>query len=162
MNEKELIVKVIADSLQNLYKQDQYLIAHDYDNHVSERSIAFRFGVYFDQLSKEHFIDYNVDMEYNRNMHDLKRLPSWKNGAVPDLILHKRGTNDYNLLIAEIKPWWNQNQEDDKQKIEEFCDPDGAYRYTYGALILICEEETQIQLLSSDGWEHYEICRIQL
>lgn len=47
----------------------------------------------------------DLDSEYNRNKADKKFLPSWKSGCYPDIIIHKRGSNDDNFLVIEFKTW---------------------------------------------------------
>lgn len=88
---------------------------------------------------------YNLDSEYNRNKADKKFLPSWKSGCYPDIIIHKRGSNDDNFLVIEFKTWWNSEQSDDKQKIKEFCTSD-TYRYKYGITILLTENRKDVKL----------------
>lgn len=101
MDEKAILQKMLVDSLNTLYTKDHYLIwnrRNGSENHVSERGIMFRFGIYFDMLAHVQFPVYNVDSEYNRNLDNPKLLPSWGRGSYPDLILHKRGKNSGNLL----------------------------------------------------------------
>ena len=54
--------------------------------------------------------------------------------VIPDLIIHKRGTNENNLLVLEFKAWWNKDQTNDKKRIELFKQ---ELNYQYGATILI-------------------------
>lgn len=35
----------------------------------------------------------------------------------PDFILHKRGSNDFNILIIEFKTWWNPQNDEDIEKL---------------------------------------------
>lgn len=137
-------------ALEKLYEQDRYLIVNQprgnrMDYHVSERGIVFRFGVYFQQLlSKTLFCNYNVDVEYNRNLYEKKLLPTFANGTFPDLIVHKRGSNDDNVLILEFKTWWNYDTTSDEKKIKEFMDPTGRYRYCMGACIVLEKDEPKV------------------
>lgn len=138
----------INSCLDTLYEKDSYLIinyASDEPNHVSERSIVFRFGVYFDQIVRQNLPEYNLDSEYNRNRVGQKLLPSWEAGCYPDIIIHKRGCNDDNLLVIEFKTWWNKNQSDDKQKIKEFCTSE-TYNYKYGITVLLTKERKDVEV----------------
>lgn len=113
----EELTGAINSCLDKLYENDSYLILNyskDEPNHVSERSIVFRFGIYFEEFVREKLPSYNLDSEYNRNKADKKFLPSWKSGCYPDIIIHKRGSNDDNFLVIEFKTWWNSEQSDDK------------------------------------------------
>ncbi|MBR3975466.1 MAG: hypothetical protein IKJ88_06350 [Clostridia bacterium] len=141
------IKALVEQALQKLYEQDLYLIVNhprgnSQDCHVSERGIVFRFGIYLQELiATTPFSEFNLDVEYNRNMYEKKMLPSFANGTFPDLILHKRGSNDHNVLILEFKTWWNSNATDDKKKITQFMDIDGIYRYKLGASIVLNQKD---------------------
>ena len=74
--------------------------------HNSERGIVFRFGIYLDKLKLPVLHEYDIDVEYDRNIDCKKCVPGWENGCYPDIIIHKRGTNTDNLLILEFKTWW--------------------------------------------------------
>ena len=93
-------------------------------------------------MENTEFNEYNLDVEYNRNMNESKSTINRPNNYL-DLILHKRETNDSNLLIMEFKTYWNSNQDDDEEKIKEFMNLDGAYKYKLGCTVLI-GENTQV------------------
>ena len=144
-------IKVLVEqALQKLYEQDSYLIVNhprgnSQDYHVSERGIVFRFGIYLQELiATTPFCEFNLDVEYNRNMYEKKMLPSYANGTFPDLILHKRGRNDGNILILEFKTWWNSDTTDDLKKITQFMDINGIYQYRLGACIVLGKEKYTI------------------
>jgi hypothetical protein len=99
----------VLNAIKLLYKNDGYLI----DNDVHERTITAKLGQY---LYHEFGNMYEVDCEYNRNIEDeskRKAIYSYEieNGIrsktseyiYPDIIIHKRGTNNENLLIIEAK-----------------------------------------------------------
>lgn len=148
---KKRLNSCIESALDLLYQNDRYLIQHPVRgrnkdlSHVSERACVFRFGVYFDFLFRQMIsCHYHIDVEYNRNLENVKALPqSETSGAgkarIPDLIVHQRGNNDHNLLVIEFKTWWNQDQQQDEKKIERFMDPEGDYRYKFGATVLLEE-----------------------
>ena len=137
----------IQKALNKLYKNDEYLIKiysdkYNKDNHVSERGIVFRFGVYLEKYRLKYFPQYDLDVEYNRNINLIKMLNN--KPVMPDLIIHKRGTNENNLLVLEFKTWWNKNQIEDIKRVKLFKN---ELNYKYGATILIDKE-------------HYKICWI--
>ncbi len=84
---------------------DSHLLAAD----VNERSMSHRIAIYLEQ----EIPGYNVDCEYNRDRFDIKRLQleppltSAENDEAvtvfPDIIVHRRGNNDHNLLVVEMK-----------------------------------------------------------
>ena len=117
------INKRLAIALKLIEVNDNHLTLHD----VNERSISHRFAIYLEfSFGKE----YNVDCEYNKNIehgHGIKKIEilesKWKKyhpnrseqrsfsedeiliekSVYPDIIVHRRGSNDHNLLIIEIK-----------------------------------------------------------
>ena len=91
---------MINSALQQLYNTDISLI----ERHAHERSIAFRFGLYFAALlPTSNFAGegITVDFDYNRNGDNVKHLFGFnrRHGVFPDIILHHRGFNDTNILI---------------------------------------------------------------
>lgn len=146
-----IIKDAVQEALAKLYEKDSYLIVNhpcgnSIDFHVSERGIVFRFGIYLQELiAKTPFSSLNLDVEYNRNMYEKKMLPSFANGTFPDLIIHKRGSNDHNILILEFKTWWNHDTTDDEKKIAQFMDVNGSYQYKIGASILLNQNDYVIK-----------------
>ena len=138
--------EIITQALDELYRKDDYLIKNGRKsgNHLSERSIMFRLGIYIDKIIGEKF---NVDTEYNRDGAFLKRYCNIDINkdkevcCVPDIIIHKRGNNDNNILIIEIKPWWNPNNETDVKKLEYFTDKEHQYKYKFGLSLNIGKSE---------------------
>jgi hypothetical protein len=112
MEEKiTLLTQSVEAALNELYCNDQYLL----DHYMHERSIVFRFAHYLQKLLDEHkeLLDFNLDVEYNRNGYRPKRIPIRRNGARPDLIVHKRGSNKSNLLMIEFKTYWDTRTSND-------------------------------------------------
>lgn len=161
---REFLINMINNACKNVYNQDRYLIKNDKCkdnlNYVSERSIMFRFGIYLQDYLNNYakLKDYNLDSEYNKNLGDLKRIQDWENGAIPDIIIHKRGTNDYNVLIIEIKTWWNDNITDDLRKIDKFMEVNSDYSYKYGAVIIFRENSVEI-IFKEQGCDDYKIIK---
>ena len=145
---KEVLNSCIESALDLLYQNDQYLVWHPVEggnkkrSHVSERACVFRFGVYFDSLFREMIpCHYHIDVEYNRNLENVKTLPQRgtseaEDARIPDLIVHQRGNNDNNLLIIEFKTWWNPHQQNDQEKIKLLMDEAGEYKYRFGVTVL--------------------------
>ncbi len=131
-----MLEKLIETALDELYEKDQYLLEHD----AHERTIVFRFGHYLQNLMDNigEFQTFNLDFEYNRNGQDPKRIPgNPRNGILPDLVIHQRGSNKYNLIVLEFKTPWNVNVEDDCEKLRQLVDMNGAYGYLSGKSILL-------------------------
>lgn len=151
----EYIKKSIIKSLNILYDNEQYLIFKEDSieyQHASERAIVFRFGLYFNSFIASQLKNLSLDSEYNRRYDGLKELPSRPNGSSPDLILHNRGNCENNIAVIEFKTWWNNNQDSDQVKIEEYC---GCYNYKYGFLILLNKKYSSVEIrtFKSGKWE---------
>lgn len=138
---KELLEELIKKSLDDLYQNDEYLITH----RVAERDITSKFAHYFqNNMREKNIVDYDVDCEYQRDGYGTKNI----NGVIvyPDFILHKRGTNDDNLLIIEFKTWWNPNNHDDIEKLREMMSDTHPYKYKYGYSVILNRERTSVEI----------------
>lgn len=110
-------------ALDALCKADIHLL------HVnsSERSMTHRLAVHLEP----YFPDHAVDCEYNRDGSNVKRLkPSDRDAksddldavtVFPDIVVHKRGNNEGNLLVIEVKKGSSSASPDyDFQKLGAF------------------------------------------
>ena len=100
----------------------------------------------------EKYHGYNIDPEYNRNGFGAK----YYNGdryAKPDLIIHKRNCNKYNLLYAEFKVLVREHDSHDKEKIMKFISNDFGkengkavkpYKFRFGVSILLGKKEVKM------------------
>ncbi|MEA5107114.1 MAG: hypothetical protein VB010_07145 [Sphaerochaeta associata] len=142
--EKDCIHSLICSALDNLYIHDLYLIR----NKVNERSIVNRFSIYFqEKLSQNGYADYNLDVEYNKDHSNLKRTINFPRGTYPDVIVHKRGSNEYNLCIIEFKPWWRSNTDRDILKLRDFSNQEGDYGYGIGLSIILSVNAIHIKTI---------------
>ncbi len=127
--------RVIA-AICALYWHDRELLAVD----ANERSITHKLA---EHLQRE-FPGWHVDCEYNRVGHDTKRLRCVNVGkpepddleaktVFPDIIVHRRRT-DENLLIMEVKKASGRDDSGDVKKLKQFT-KDPKYWYEYGLLL---------------------------
>ncbi len=162
----KVLLKKIKDAFIELYDKDKDLINNIPDNieieledksgnkgkyYVGERSIVFRFAHYLQNyLYNTDYQKYHLDCEYNRNGIETKKLPDFKYGTFPDLIIHKRGENDgTNLLIMEFKTYWNKSPQKiarDKLKVSQFVDKKGQYKFKYGLFVLVEKEIENVKI----------------
>jgi hypothetical protein len=95
----------IKAALSRLFERDAELLRND----VNERTITHKLAEYLEP----EFPGWDVDCEYNRNHDQTKRLKSLPHkitridntdgiSVFPDIIIHKRMT-DENLLVIEVK-----------------------------------------------------------
>lgn len=110
----------------------------------SERSIAHKLACYL----KVEFKEYDVDCEYNKNRDMPKMIIRFwdkckdivlrKKEAYPDIVVHKRGVNDNNLLVIELKKSSNRSQKErdfDLIKLKAYMTEGDDYQYQYGMFI---------------------------
>lgn len=136
---KQFLEQLIKKSLDDLYQNDKYLIDHK----VAERDITHRFAHYFENnMQGTDVSQYNVECEYNRDGYGIKQV--YGNYVYPDFILHKRGSNEDNLLIIEFKTWWNPDNNTDIEKIQSMMHPQLRYKYKYGCCITINQDNAEI------------------
>ena len=156
---KEKIECILEKACKKIYKEDRYLI----NNRVSERAIVFRLGIYIQRLMNRdaELKLYNLDNEYNRNGQDSKRMPGFENGTYPDLIIHKRGSNINNKIIIECKTWWNDDIYIDMQKLREFINIRGKYKFKYGISIIFRKNTVEIRILEYDKKDVFKIINIK-
>lgn len=134
--ELEEVKRKVNKSLKMLYEKDKELFEFtSIDPLVSERCLTFRLGDYL----RNEFIGYDVDSEYNRHLKNIKEIEGIN--VFPDLIIHKRLKDEYNLLWIEIK----KKQENCKNDIERLKKVTiNEYLYKYGAMIILEKQKPKV------------------
>jgi len=61
------------------------------------------------------FREFDVDVEYNRNMESTKSTGDVRN-PFPDIIVHIRESNAHNMLAVEAKGHWSTSDQDNDKK----------------------------------------------
>jgi DNA polymerase elongation subunit (family B) len=139
----------VERAVKRLLKKDAVLIDVD----VNERSITHHLAVYLGQ----EFTAWHVDVEYNRNLRDIKRLcecvtqPTVEDTdavtVYPDIIVHKRDRTD-NLLVVEVKKAGRGGCELDIRKLKAFTDQSpGGQRYRCGVHITLPQKPADLPSL---------------
>jgi hypothetical protein len=90
-------------SIEEFIDKEHYLL----ENNLNERAITARLMLYL----QKNFPEYDVDCEYNkdinnRNLRYSKLIYIDTNNTkkvYPDIIIHKRGLSEKNLLVIEVK-----------------------------------------------------------
>jgi hypothetical protein len=121
MNRQE--VSAIVERALDLLVAEQITLL---DLDVTERALSHYFAIY---IMGQVDASYNVDVEYNRHHDDPKRLNLTPRTAsdcelqattvFPDIIVHKRNSDDHNLLVLEVKKLGGDLQYD-RTKLEAF------------------------------------------
>lgn len=133
------VKRYLKQAIDRVKKADRHL----FDVNASERCIAARLAMYL----QEYFVEYDVDVEYNRDgdnskelqgvaqCHPRKRDQRTPSGLVlPDVIVHRRGDNNSNLLVIEMKKASDPRGIDcDRQRLRAFRD---QLNYKLGALVV--------------------------
>ncbi|GKX31328.1 hypothetical protein SH1V18_38080 [Vallitalea longa] len=154
---KYQIKRRIKIALDTLRVNDNYLLKND----VSERSIAHRLALYLENTFGKEF---NVDCEYNKDIEQVsggKKImileDIWREyhksinsnediiedadiliekSVIPDIIVHKRGRNDKNLIAIEIKKSSSRvNENYDFEKLKAYTNTENNLHYEYGIFI---------------------------
>lgn len=124
-------VKTALDqAIEQLIEADYEILRMD----INERSISHKLALYLESF----FRDWDVDCEYNRNHDDPKRLNIRRRSiqsddtqattVFPDIIVHRRGTDD-NYVVIEMKKTSSQESDDyDLEKLRAFKEQLG-YRF---------------------------------
>lgn len=112
------VARDVAHAIGALFAADTALFIRN----VNERTITGHFAAHL----RRRFIDWDVDCEYNRDGHVVKKADGVI--VVPDIIVHRRGTAD-NLLVVEVKKS-NSRVSDavDLQKLAAFRESHLRYR----------------------------------
>ena len=135
-------------ALQELQKNEQHLLL----NGLNERTIASHLAHYL----AAHFLEYNVDHEYNGNIDNRKGKKFLDASPVyPDIIIHTRGKNVNNLLIIEVKKTINpgKQQEANEKKLLGYIAEGCEFRYPFG-LFLGIGTKSQTGKVRQDRFEN--------
>lgn len=143
MSKKDLLIELLKKSVDKCYADDKTLIDRSMERTSVARIFYYMQNLIVRSKNFECFREYNLDCEYNRNMEDGKRLADNERGKIPDVILHKRGSNDSNLLILEFKSAENDDYTDDYDKLQKFTKQDGTYNYFLGVFVKLNKNTAQ-------------------
>lgn len=132
--DKNKLLNILQGAFAKLYKFDSDVI----EKNIHEQCLSGRLAMYIReefQESKDNKI--RVDVEYNRDKNNIKCENQNKEYNVennphirPDILIHERGTNNYNILYCEIKK--GNNCDINKVKKQVY----GDRRYRYGISII--------------------------
>lgn len=163
--------ELIDYSLSEFYKNDSALLDYkSIKDTVAENCMVFRIGWYM--LSKinddQFYYDVSLDCQYNRNFEHPKGLfkqteegirVKTKN-AIPDLLLHKRGSNSDNLMVLEFKKGKpSKDQMDiDAEKLCYYTSSENEYKYLLGFAIWLYKKNKAAVKVFENGKEMGSLC----
>ena len=124
-NEQEL-KEIMEIALRKLYEKDRELI----DRILHENAINHKLAIYLEEainLQKEWISTYSIDVEYNKDGNNAKKLNGDKEFR-PDIILHERNSNERNILLIEVKK--EKLIDKDKNTLKECLKAPFNYRFS--------------------------------
>lgn len=151
----EETLKMVKKALDKLYKKEEEIFLND----CSERNLVFHFARYFIEDDKVLDKELSVDLEYNRNTNNPKRIKEIEVSyrIYPDFILHKRNSNTKNILAIEFKKWNNTNYTNDRKKLSYLTNQEKEYRYQVGLLIKLGKTREKVRCTLYRNGESKEI-----
>lgn len=156
MNEEQTyLVNLLEQAIKRVYEEDRFLFDFSQGERTGlEQAFVFRVGIHLNNLLKlTPYKELDLDSEYNKCHGNIKRSRRFPKGLRPDLIIHRRDSNEDNKLVVEFKGWWNCNIAKDKKKLEDLTEPDEKYHYLIGVLVKIgMAEATYLYFIN--GKEH--------
>jgi len=133
-----MVREKVQNAIDTLIERDAYLLEMD----AHEVAVSHKLAEYLQQ----EFPEWNVDCEFNKYYGETKTLDEYDSDWVrPDIIVHKRGT-DEDLLVIEIKL---TTSDDDicceKKKVELYTE-DEELDYRHGLFLhLQSDGETDVE-----------------
>lgn len=159
--EKDKTKKLITEAIKNLVENDDDIFKQKIpklgkstekerklNRELHETALNHRLAFYIEQgLLELKISNYNVDIEYNRNFADQKRVKI--NGVRipvrPDILVHKRmriTEETPHLLIVEAKK--HKTLSHDINKVEGFME-DKKFEYKFGLTISYAYDSTKVK-----------------
>ena len=158
----EQISSKVDKALDLLYEKDLDLIKRD----VNERTITQHLALYLGQCFSEW--EFHIDCEYNRNYTEPKYLnlsiadinileggldskDTDARTVYPDIIMHKRDSNDENLLVIEAKKENPSNilESLDIKKLKAFTSKRNEYKYLWGLYVVFTKKRPILKWFES-------------
>lgn len=123
----EIIKRRIMHCINLIYENDSDLFRRgNYEVSISAKLAQYLFL---------EFKELDVDCEYDKHINNEKRVKNLDSNIRPDIVIHKRGS-DNNLVYIEIKKEQNKtNRNIDFKKIIEMTKRTGEYKYKLGVFI---------------------------
>lgn len=141
--EQHYLTDLLHTAVDFVYQEERFLLRFaDGDREGLEQAFVFRTGIYLSRLIANTEYDIlDLDSEYNKNHGGAKTSSRFPNGMRPDLILHRRDSNEQNKLVVEFKGFWNNNSANDFLKLEDLTSPNENYKYLLGIYVEIGRQQ---------------------
>ena len=161
MDNKTVLINIIAQASKELYQEENLMHFVPYNRtdantwwYSNEEAVMFRFAYHFQLLLNklEDYSKLHLDCNCDHDGKEPITIPNYSDAGriKPDMILHKRNTNELNKLVIEMKMdnASNSARSRDRKKLKELTRSTGAYHYEMGVLIIwgLSEETTRIEI----------------
>ena len=140
MKDEEVINRLWTSLCLFTSKEAELLITR-----TSERSITAKVMQYMSYIFNEYDVDAEYNLDFSKPQVQSKRIKDEINSKsrliVPDIIVHKRGSTEYNLLALEYKIYrgFGLKIEHDILKLKKLTKLSGRmnFKYQLGALVIL-------------------------
>ena len=139
------IACIVSSAVSNLFKNQPDIFSFTPETGETEwnlsHHLAFEIHKYFPWLDH--------DVELTKANYKNKR---------PDVVFHKRGINELNYLVVEVKHR-NADNQDDIKKLKEYCN--GSLNYMYGVSVRIKDiHELELSVVTSSNENRFNKFKI--
>ena len=133
----EQVKKILSEAVSNLFEKQPNIFEFTSETGQTEWNLAHH-------LANEihaYFSEFDCDLDLTKVNYDRKR---------PDIVIHKRGTNDSNFLVIEVKYDRDQRSiSDDVEKIKTNWFR-GNLNYRFGAVVnLLGSKSSQVEVFKN-------------
>lgn len=146
MNEEQRhLVDLLQRAIISVYNEDRFLLRFAQGVRKGlEQAFVFRVGLHLSNLLRgTAYETLDLDSEYNKNHGAAKTTRRFPRGLRPDLIIHRRDSNEENKLVVEFKGWWKNGSRRDIRKLKDLTDPNDNYHYQIGVFVRIGRDEAR-------------------
>ena len=143
--------EVVAGALSDFAKHDMELLHVG----VQEETLSHRLAIYIEQR----LTGWQVDCEYNRDLHHPKMNPEGSGRIRPDIIAHRRNS-PRNLLVVEVKKTSHTKQKIGaaRTRVREFTGKWTKHpRYCHGVVMVFPVQRNETKIVRCD-WFHRDGC----
>ena len=133
----EMLKSLLVEAVAKLYANDFALfLVRGLENACVVRVIYYMQEMLNNDPRFREWRHYNLDFEYNKSAVGLKVINARSKYIKPDLILHVRGTDVYNLMVIEFKKGQNTSN-NDIEKLRALTGDCCYYRYILGGAVAL-------------------------
>ncbi len=137
-----ILISSVIKAVNFLYGEDKDLL----DPAGQEEALSSRLRSYIETNLIEEFNnieDIKVDYNYTKHTQEPKRIDSI--GIKPDILIHRRNTDTFNIVAIEIKHQRKLSKKD-LWKLKKLTEDNGEYKYDLGIGLELNKEDYNMYL----------------